>query len=124
MRIFGDMDRIAAFARDVFEASALRARVEQMDVQLAGVSVAALGGTDPETTAKRGQWGWSVAYQDVLDLRRQHDEFRELLVEIAKAWSRCDCAVNLVSVHSPEYKGKPCIHERAHLLMIKPRRTD
>ncbi len=44
---------------------------EQMNVQLAGVSVAALGGT--KEPCVKGQWGWSCAYQDTLDLRIRHD---------------------------------------------------
>jgi len=43
--------------------------VEQLRTQLAGCGVAALGGTKPEVTAKRGDYGWSPAYQDVLNLR-------------------------------------------------------
>jgi hypothetical protein len=46
---------------------------EQLRVQLAGCSVAAFGGTNPEQVAKRGQYGWSPAYQDVIQLRRDHD---------------------------------------------------
>jgi hypothetical protein len=56
---------------------ALSARLEQCQVQLAGVSVVALGGlADP---AKPGDYGWSVAYQDTLELRRKH---QLLLLEV------------------------------------------
>lgn len=44
---------------------------EQRDVQLAGCSTAAVGwNSDP---AIRGQYGWSQAYQDVLDLRQKYE---------------------------------------------------
>ena len=47
----------------------LRGRVEQLQVQLAGCLIAAEGATkDP---AKQGDYGWSPAYQAVLDLRRR-----------------------------------------------------
>ncbi len=44
---------------------------EQQNVQLAGVSVAALGGT--KEPCLKGQWGWSPAYQDTLELRIRYD---------------------------------------------------
>lgn len=47
--------------------------LEQLRVQMAGVGVAALGGTSPAQRAVRGQYGWSVPYRDVLFLRLQHD---------------------------------------------------
>lgn len=46
---------------------------ERFQVQLAGVSVAAMGGTGPDSRAVQGQYGWSVAYQDTLDLRLRYD---------------------------------------------------
>lgn len=46
-------------------------REEQLTVQLAGCGAAALGAT--RRPAKRGDWGWSPAYQSVLDLRRAFD---------------------------------------------------
>jgi hypothetical protein len=46
-------------------------REEQLTVQLAGCDAAALGAT--KQPAKRGDWGWSPAYQSVLELRRKYD---------------------------------------------------
>ena len=45
---------------------------EQLQVQLAGCSVAALGGT--KDVAVQGMYGWSPAYQDVLELRIKYDK--------------------------------------------------
>ena len=46
-------------------------RIEQLQIQLAGCGVAALGGT--KEPAKRGDFGWSPCYQDVLDLRIKYE---------------------------------------------------
>jgi hypothetical protein len=48
-------------------------RADQLEVQLAGCGAAALGWStkDPATP---GMWGWSPAYQDVLDLRAKYEE--------------------------------------------------
>ncbi len=46
--------------------------VEQLRVQLAGVLTAADGATRNPVT--RGQWGWSPAYQAVLELRMKYDK--------------------------------------------------
>jgi hypothetical protein len=48
-------------------------QVEQLQVQLAGCLTAAEGGTRPEVVAVRGAYGWSLAYQQTLDLRRGFD---------------------------------------------------
>jgi len=55
----------------------LRARVEQLIVQAAGVSTAAMGWISD--TAKEGEYGWSVPYQDTLILRQKYDGLRASL---------------------------------------------
>ena len=45
--------------------------IEQLRTQLAGCSVAALGHI--KNPAKKGDYGWSPAYQDVLDLRKNYE---------------------------------------------------
>ena len=71
---WGTQRFIAAARADLAQLTAAKdSRIEQLETQLAGVSVAALGGTREPVTAKRGQWGWSVAYQDTLDLRRKYE---------------------------------------------------
>lgn len=49
--------------------------IEKLQVQLAGCSVVALGGT--KDIAKQGDYGWSPAYQDVLDLRRKYNALKK-----------------------------------------------
>ncbi|MDP4224871.1 MAG: hypothetical protein Q8910_00675 [Bacteroidota bacterium] len=46
--------------------------IDQLRVQLSGCSVAALGGI--YEYAKPGDYGWSPAYQDVVELRRRYEE--------------------------------------------------
>jgi hypothetical protein len=54
---------------------------EQHRVQLAGVGVAALGGTKPSMIAKKFSYGWSPAYQDTLNLRKKYDKLLKSLPE-------------------------------------------
>lgn len=49
---------------------------EQLQVQLAGCGVAALGGTD--NPARKSDYGWSQSYQDVLDLRLKYDQLKRV----------------------------------------------
>lgn len=54
------------------------AEVERLQVQLAGCSVAALGGTRKQL-AKPGMYGWSAAYEDVLKLRLKYERLWKAL---------------------------------------------
>lgn len=45
--------------------------IDRLRVQLAGCSVAALGGTQED--AQPNSYGWSPAYDDVLDLRKKYE---------------------------------------------------
>ncbi len=55
----------------------LKLETDQLQTQLAGCSTAARGGTSPRQVANPGDFGWSPAYQDVLELRRDYDRLRE-----------------------------------------------
>jgi hypothetical protein len=67
------------------EIESLSREVEQLRVQLAGCSTAALGATRPEHIAVGGDYGWSPAYQDVLNLRLAYDELLEKYQKIQEA---------------------------------------
>lgn len=47
--------------------------VEQLRTQLAGCGVAANGGIQEDQLAHAGDYGWSPAYQDVVELRKLYD---------------------------------------------------
>lgn len=61
-----------------------RGGISQTETQLAGCAVAALGGGK---VAKKGDYGWSPAYQDVLDLRAKYEE---AIAERAALWALLD----------------------------------
>lgn len=70
-----DLCQLALFADSAIKrAETAKAEAEQLRVQQAGVSVAALGGTKEPVAARRGDYGWSVAYQDTLDLRLKYEQ--------------------------------------------------
>ena len=53
------------------ELGVLKSHVEQLQVQLAGCGVAALGGTSEKAVV--GDFGWSPTYEEVLNLRNAYD---------------------------------------------------
>lgn len=60
----------------------LEAEIDQLRVHLAGCSVAALGGSP---VAMQGDYGWSPAYQDVLDLRARYEALQTQVSQLAEA---------------------------------------
>jgi type II secretory pathway pseudopilin PulG len=62
-------------AVEALEAFNLRNQIERLQVQLAGCLAAAEGAT--KDVAKCGDYGWSPAYQAVVNLRRQADELKD-----------------------------------------------
>lgn len=59
---------------------------ERLQVQLAGCLMAAEGGTREPVVAYKGGYGWSLAYQRVLELRRRYDAVLEVALEVKGAW--------------------------------------
>jgi hypothetical protein len=54
-------------------------KFHQLQVQLAGCLTAAEGMTKGPNIPRRGDYGWSVAYQRTLILRRKYDDLRKQL---------------------------------------------
>jgi hypothetical protein len=72
--------------RETVEAMRKAARDHmQSIVQLAACGVAAGGGTSPSQVATEGQYGWSPAYQAVLNLRNDYDRVESCLKAEAEA---------------------------------------
>ena len=61
---------------------------EQLRVQLAGCAVAALGYTRGKHIAFPGDYAWSLAYADVLKLRRAYDRLRREAKKPAQVTTR------------------------------------
>jgi hypothetical protein len=57
-------------------------KVDKLRVQLAGCAVAAQGGIRGNLVAKKGAYGWSPAYQDVLNLRRKYEKLKKAMGRI------------------------------------------
>lgn len=68
MKAIGD-DVVAAFA-------SLTEQRDQLEVQLAGCLTVAEGCTAPDLVAKKGDYGWSPAYEETLRLRRHYNRTR------------------------------------------------
>jgi hypothetical protein len=73
----------AAYAGLLTEREALKNRVDQLEVQLAGCGVAALDGSKKQEVTE-GMYGWSPAYADVLKLRREVEDQCRLIVRYAE----------------------------------------
>lgn len=55
-------------------------KLKRLETQLAGCATAAQGWISAEHLAKKSDYGWSAAYQDVVDLRRQWEGAEQELV--------------------------------------------
>lgn len=95
----------------------LRNECEQLQVQLAGCSVVALGGTSPSQIAQKGDFGWSPAYQDVLDLRTKYDTLNPKSWEIMR--TQLDMAIEALA--KIKYIGAPDVYEIANDVLEKLR---
>lgn len=98
-----------ALATVTAERDEARDRAERAEVQLAGCGSAALGYVDPP--AKKGDYGWSASYGDVLALRAQLAK-TERVVEAAMAWRRAD--LDLDDMH----EGRPLLDALADVVDV------
>jgi len=101
------------------EAVKYKQDVEQYQVQLAGCLTAAEGHT--QNPAKRGDYGWSLAYQTTLDLRRNYDAARAEIERLKadlndmsvgrKTWKKAaeDAELQVESLKDILWKGLACL---------------
>jgi hypothetical protein len=80
---------VAALAERDRRIAELEAETYRSQVQLAGCSVAASGWSQGEGRATRDMYGWSVAYQDVCDLR---DKFEASEARVADLQAKLSAA--------------------------------
>ena len=55
----------------------LKEEIDRLRVQLAGCGAAALGYATGKNAIKKGSYGWSASFQDVVDLWDKHQKLRE-----------------------------------------------
>ena len=96
-------NRDAARGALLAEYDRLAAELEQARVQLAGCAVAAHGHAQDCYT---GDYGWSAAYQDVIELRKLYDTARAELAAL-RATFPPDAAGLLRRLAFP-YRGRDC----------------
>lgn len=84
------------------------------EVSLAGCSMAATGGTSPESVCTQDQWAWHPAYEDVLCLRRKFEAAIRIIEERMPSGQTvvlyvCGCSAvgtNQIPRYCPEH-GSP-----------------
>jgi hypothetical protein len=67
-------------------------KIAQLETQLAGCSVAALGWAQGDNDCKQGDWGWSVAFDDVKKLRARCEEAETQAKTLKLQLEACDQA--------------------------------
>ncbi len=68
------LDEVRKFNELTNEIEELKNQNERLTVQLAGCLTAAEGHISEQHLAKEGDYGWSLAYQKVLELRRKYED--------------------------------------------------
>jgi len=96
--------------------------VDQLRVQLAGCGVAATGGT--HAIVVKGDYGWSPAYQDVLDLRRKYDALKVTLDREREVYTKVSMVMAPVSkLGSDELTEEPVTIKEAEKRLSNQRNT-
>jgi hypothetical protein len=100
---------------------AARAEAERLNVQLAGCLVAAEGGTSEPVVAEEKVYGWSLAYQRTLDLRRERDHVAAVIRD-AGLWPDDDNLIGAVTMLVAAAKDRDAA--RADLANLNARYQD
>lgn len=88
----------------------LEGRCEQYEVQLAGVLTAAEGGLSEPVVAKEGDYGWSFAYQRVLETRCHFDRCRNELERLLDVVHECDQVLIQMSLDNESFEPQQPFH--------------